>query len=218
MDIDEFFDELYAGDERYWWRNGVRYSADPDLYPTSLLTQMTLRLLSGRPAGRALDLGAGEGSDAIRLALLGYHVTAVEISKIGADKIRRFADKEGVDLKVEVGDVRKYQPDGEFDVIICNGVLHYIQDKHAVIQKMKSATVPGGINVVSAWSDFTPVPECHRRVPVFCDQEDGTIRGLYGGWHKVVLYFERGKKEFSHDGMPPHIHSHVKMIAVKPDS
>ena len=43
--------------------------------------------LRTRPAGRVLDLGAGEGIDAIRLARLGYEVDAVEGSVIGAEKI-----------------------------------------------------------------------------------------------------------------------------------
>src|SRR6185437_7102926 len=91
MNIAEFFDENYRSEERYWWRESVRYSGDPADYPHSLLTQMTLRLIADCPPGRALDLGAGEGTDSIRLALMGYDVDAVEISKVGAEKIKWFA-------------------------------------------------------------------------------------------------------------------------------
>jgi tellurite methyltransferase len=216
MNLPDFFDDLYLSEERYWWRDKERYATDPKSYPTSLLTQMTLRTLDGQSPGRALDLGAGEGSDSIRLAMLGYSVYAVEISKVGATKISAFADEAGVTVDVEVADVTTYQPDGYFDVIICNGVLQYVADKRPVVERMQLATRSGGINVISLWSTYTPVPECHSCVPIFCDDEDGVITKLYEDWIMELCYLERDKREMSHGGMPVHSHSHIKMIARKP--
>jgi tellurite methyltransferase len=216
MTISDFFDELYQSEPRYWWRDKDRYAPEADSYPYSLLTQMTLRLIKDRPPGRALDLGAGEGADSIRLALLGYSVDAVEISKIGAKKIAAFADQARVTLNVEVADIVTYEPQGQFDIVICNGVLQYIEDKKSVVDLMQTATRTGGINVISLWSSYTPVPQCHQVVPVFCDDEDGLVVQSYGDWIKEILYFERGKPEASHSGMPSHSHSHIKMIARKP--
>ena len=216
MNVANFFDELYRNQARYWWQGNVRYVTDANSYPHSLLTQMTLRLLARKPSGRALDLGAGEGADSIRLALLGYSVDAVEISRVGADKISKFAAEAGATVNVEVADIRTYEPNGEFDVVICNGALHYVDDKGMVIRRMQMATRSSGINVVSLWSKYTPVPECHVRVPVFCDDEDGIVVALYREWMKELIYFERAKLEQSHDGMPQHSHSHIKLIARKP--
>lgn len=215
MNIDTFFDELYLRHDRYWWHEHTRHATDPDAHETSLLTQMTLRLLSGRPPGRALDLGAGEGADSIRLALMGYSVDAVEISKVGAEKIKRFAAEAGVDVNVEIADVGTYEPTGYFDVIVCNGALHYIDDKAPVVERMQEATRIGGINVISLWSTYTAVPDCHNQVPVYCDGEHGIISKLYQDWPKELLYFERDKPERSHSGMPQHSHSHIKLIARK---
>ena len=72
MCVAAYFNDLYETYERYWWQDKDRYSTDCDANPYSRITQVTLRALSGRRPGRALDLGAGEGSDAIRLGLLGY--------------------------------------------------------------------------------------------------------------------------------------------------
>jgi tellurite methyltransferase len=215
MDIADFFDERYRSGPRYWWRDKVRYSSNPDLYPESLLTQMTLRITRGQRPGRMLDLGAGEGSDSIRMALLGYSVEAVDISKVGADKIRAFAEEAGVTVNVQVADIVTYEPDGQFDLVVCNGVLHYIDDKQPVVERMQRATRAGGINVISLWSTYTPVPECHKIVPVSCDGEDGVIAQMYAGWPKEFIYFERNKRENSHSGMPAHSHSHIKLIARK---
>lgn len=216
LDISDFFDDAYSRHARYWWKQDGRYATDPGAYPYSLLSQMTLRLLAGRPPGEALDLGAGEGTDSIRLALLGYHVTAVEISEVAAEKIAAFASGEGVKVNVEVADVRNYQPAGPFDVVICNGVLHYVEDKEPVVRRMQDGTRPGGINVVSLWSTRTPVPACHSIVPVFCDDEEGVVSRMYSGWREEIRYFERGKPESSHGGMPSHAHSHIKLIARRP--
>jgi tellurite methyltransferase len=220
MHISDYFDGVYLGSERYWWRGPERYEVDPESYPLSLLTQQTLRLLKRRPAGRALDIGAGEGSDSIRLAKLGYEVDAVEMSAVGAKKIQCFAEEAGVHDKVKVfaADVQDFEPDGLYDVVICNGVLHYIEGKKSVIELMQQATRPGGINVVSLWSDYTPVPDCHELVPVFRDSEDGEVTKSYQDWRKEFIYFDRDKKESAHSDLPAHRHSHIKLIASKPSS
>jgi tellurite methyltransferase len=216
MHASDHFDRLYLQTERYWWRDKDRYATDQDAYPYSLLTQHTLRLLRDQPAGRALDLGAGEGADSIRLALLGYQVDAVEVSEVAAGKIRRFAEDAGAKVRVMVADIRKFTPDSSYDVIICNGVLHYVDEKERVVAGMQQATRPGGINVVSLWSSYTPVPDCHDVIPVFCDAEEGIVTKLYQDWRKELLYFERDKAETAHSDLPSHRHSHIKLIARRP--
>jgi 2-polyprenyl-3-methyl-5-hydroxy-6-metoxy-1,4-benzoquinol methylase len=44
------------------------------------------------PPGRALDVGAGEGRNAIRLAERGWTVTTVDFSAVGLTKARHLAD------------------------------------------------------------------------------------------------------------------------------
>lgn len=214
--VADCFDTLYRSVDRYWWRQPDRYALSADAYPHSLVTQITMRLIGGNSPGRALDLGAGEGADSIRLALLGYTVRAVEISQVGVEKIRAFAEQAGVEVAAEHADITEYQPEGEYDIILCNGVLHYVADKKPVLKRMQAATRPGGLNVISLWSTFTPVPACHDIIPTYCDDEDGVVTSRYAGWHKELLYFEHSKPEVSHSGMPPHSHSHIKLIARRP--
>jgi SAM-dependent methyltransferase len=216
MRLSDYFDEMYRTHDRYWWREPDRHSLKPEDYPSSLLAQQTLRLLAPHPQGRALDIGAGEGSDAIRLALMGYEVDAVELSTVAAAKIKYFANQTGVKVRVTVADAQNYTPDGLYDVIICNGVLHYVEDKDSVISRMQQATCDGGFNVVSLWSNYTPVPECHEFVPVYGDAEDGVVTSRYKAWPKEFIYFERDKPEAAHSDLPPHRHSHIKFIARKP--
>jgi SAM-dependent methyltransferase len=142
-------------------------------------------------------------------------VDAVEVSHVAAAKIVRFAAEAGVSSRVKVvtADVEDYVPAGSYDIIICNGVLHYIEDKVPVILKMQAATRVGGFNVISLWSTFTGVPECHNSVATFCDDENGIVVKMYNSWSKQLVYFERDKAEASHSDLPPHRHSHIKLIA-----
>lgn len=218
-ETEKAFDGLYGGVDRYWWRAEGRYELHADAYPDSLLTQMTLRLTErqgDRSRRRVLDLGAGEGADAIRMGLLGYRVTAVEVSGVGVSKIRRFADEMNVSLEVVQADLNSYQPAGKFDVVICNGVLQYIQHKKQVIERMQGATRPGGINVISVWSTYSKLPVAHSAIPAFCDDEDGVVTGLYSHWKTEFIYFDRDKPETAHPTSQPHLHSHIKLIARKP--
>lgn len=215
--VADYFDGVYSSHDRYWWREPGRYEPDPDAHPRSLLTQLTMRLLGRRPlGGRALDLGAGEGSDAIRLALIGYEVDAVELSAVGAKKIAAFAQELGVEVRVFTADIQDFRPVGLYDAVICNGVLHYVENKKAVISLMQDATSEGGINVISLWSTYTPVPDCHELVPVYCDDENGVVTRSYRDWATEFIYFERDKAETSHSDLPAHRHSHIKLIAAKP--
>lgn len=214
--VSSYFDSVYQVYERYWWQSPNRHSLKPGDYPSSLLAQQTLRVLADRPCGRALDIGAGEGSDAIRLALLGYEVDAVELSAVGAEKIRHFAEEAGAKVRVTVADAQNYRPEGLYDVIVCNGVLHYVADKDSVISLMQDATCDNGINVISLWSTYTPVPDCHDFVPVYSDAEDGVVTSRYKDWPKEFIYYERDKPEVAHSDLPAHRHSHIKFIARKP--
>jgi SAM-dependent methyltransferase len=141
--LSDYFDQMYSTHDRYWWREPGRHSLEPEDYPSSLLAQQTLRVLPAPQQGRALDIGAGEGADAIRLALRGYAVDAVELSAVAATKIEHFAEQAGVKVNVTVADAQHYIPDGLYDVIVCNGVLHYIKDKELVISRRRQPAIAG---------------------------------------------------------------------------
>lgn len=213
MQTAAYFDVLYGSHQRYWWREKDRYAVRGEAYPYSLLTQMTLRMIEGRPPGRALDLGSGEGVDSIRLALLGYEVDSVDISPVATAKIRNFAREVGITVNVITADITKFEPPHTYDVVICNGVLHYVADKQAVVEHMQDATEKEGLNVISLWSTHSTVPSCHNMVPVFCDDEQGVVTKLYAHWRSEFLYYDRDKLETAHADLPEHRHSHIKLIA-----
>jgi SAM-dependent methyltransferase len=215
MDVADFFDAVYRRYERYWWREPLRYSLDPSDHVQSAMTARLLRVLARRPPGRALDVGAGEGADSIRLALLGYEVDAVDASAVASEKIERFARRARVRVNVLNADVLATELRDEYDVVLCNGVLHYIEDKAKLLRQLQGATAPGGVHAISLFTDYTPLPACHRVVDVFCDREDGVVNEAYRSWGRLAAWAERNKLETKHPGFEAHRHSFVKILAQK---
>lgn len=76
----EFWDEFYRGDATVW-------SGAPN--------QVLVDEVSDLPPGRALDVGTGEGADAVWLARRGWQVTAVDISRVALDRAAAHARGSG---------------------------------------------------------------------------------------------------------------------------
>jgi S-adenosylmethionine-dependent methyltransferase len=87
---------------------------------------------------RALDLGAGTGATAVRLAQLGIHVTLLDSSPAMLDIAKRAAHGAGVTDKVllQHGDAAQLANlfhTRSFDVILCHNILEYCNDPGAVL-------------------------------------------------------------------------------------
>lgn len=100
--------------------------------------------VAGLEPGRALDLAAGEGRNALWLAQQGWTVTAVDFSSVGVDKARRIAAERKVDVTWVVDDVITFEPARDFDLVIVF-YLHLVpNDMKAVLAHAISALNPGG--------------------------------------------------------------------------
>jgi SAM-dependent methyltransferase len=209
-----FFDRQYASHERYWWRGENRYSIDPTVHTEF---HATLLAVAARRGSRvALDLGAGEGADAIRLAKLGYKVDAVEVSAVACEKIERFARSQGVRINVRNEPMETVDLTGSsYDVVLMNGCLHYVRDKSRILRRILAASAADAVHAVAVFSTATPVPAEHAVVPVFPDEEGGGVERFYQGWEMLLHAYQRGRREHSHPGFAPHVHSHIKLIATR---
>src|SRR5262245_28288183 len=95
-----------------------RYSADELAYgeaPNEFLAGMAGRLPR---SGSALDIGAGEGRNALFLASCGLSVLAVDQSEVGMRKAQRLARERGLSLRTQAVDLQEFDAgDGSFDVV-----------------------------------------------------------------------------------------------------
>jgi thioredoxin reductase/protein-L-isoaspartate O-methyltransferase len=75
--------------------------------------------ISGMAPGRALDVGAGEGGDAVWLSQQGWDVTASDISQRALDRVAAEAERRGLDIEchhVDANALDAFEP-GAFDLV-----------------------------------------------------------------------------------------------------
>ena len=97
------------------------------------------------PAGRALDLGTGDGRNAVWLASRGWHVTAVDFSRVGLDRARALAAANGVDVEWHLADLVEWSPGvGRFDLVIIFFVHLPPDERPDVYARAAAAVAPGG--------------------------------------------------------------------------
>ncbi|MFD0342201.1 class I SAM-dependent methyltransferase [Streptomyces sp. NPDC127117] len=127
----------------FW--NGV-YAARPaavDPRPNTRLTET----VTGLPPGDVLDLGCGNGGDALWLARLGWQVTAVDVSSVAVERLRGAALGHGLSGRISAQqyDLHGAFPDGAFD-LVCAHYLHtpLDLDRAAVLRAAAHALRPGG--------------------------------------------------------------------------
>jgi SAM-dependent methyltransferase len=99
-----------------------RYSTS-ELIWTGRANQFVETHLADLEPGTAVDLGAGEGRNAVWLASRGWEVTAVDFSPVGLDKAERLAAEHGVEIATACADATTWQPDQPVDLV----VLSYLQ-------------------------------------------------------------------------------------------
>ncbi|WP_406434972.1 methyltransferase domain-containing protein [Streptomyces sp. NBC_00631] len=112
--------------------------------------------IAGRfPVGqrlRVLDVGMGQGTQALRLARAGHHVTGVERepTMVAAAREALAGEPEGIRERVRIvqGDGRDtgvhFLP-GSFDVVLCHGVLMYVAEPDALLAGLARMLAPGGL-------------------------------------------------------------------------
>ena len=137
-----------CGMDRQQWNE--RYAAQPLLWavdPSPFLGGE----LGDRPAGRALDLGAGEGRTTLWLAERGWQVTAVDFSDVAIDRGRRRVEAAGVPGAVEwiCADLVDFDPTGAtYDLVLLLFIHLPAAQRRRLLRLAAAALAPGGMVLV----------------------------------------------------------------------
>lgn len=110
------YEKWYAGDSYYW---GTEPAAFCD------------ELIALRPtAQKVLDIGCGEGKDAVYMAQRGYNVTAFDLTENGIAKAKRLATDREVKINAFIDDINTFNLNETFDIIYSTGTVQYLlEDK-----------------------------------------------------------------------------------------
>ena len=91
------YEKCYEGEEYYW-----------GLEPAAFLDDL-LKTAEKAPADlKVLDIGCGEGKDAVYMAQQGCKVTAFDITQSGIRKTKLLAGKRGVSVDAFVADINDF--------------------------------------------------------------------------------------------------------------
>ena len=156
MTDQELWDDRYRESERIWSGN-----------PNTVL----VREVEGMTPGRALDLGCGEGADAIWLTRRGWQVTAVDISGVALERAARNAAEVADRIDWQRHDLGTSFPAGSFDLVSAH-FLHSPGDmpRERILRTAAGAVAPGGVLLVVGHAGFppweeNPHPDVHLPTP-----------------------------------------------------
>lgn len=181
---------------------------------------------------KVLDIGVGQGRNAVPLARRGCQVTGIDTAAVSVDLVNQQAQAEGLPLTAQQVGFEDFHVPEPFDVVLCFGLLQMLppSGSASLVERLRAWTRSGGALFLIAW---------HVDDPQFGDYCQGwertglrSFRSADGQDHRTflgrqeVLQFFRGWKVAHHwEGLGP-IHRHgnsaeerhgdVEVVLVKP--
>lgn len=136
---------------RFWDRIAERYAKKPVADEAAYQKKLQITREHFRPDMEVLELGCGTGSTAIAHAAYVKHIRAIDISSKMIEIAQRKADAANVrNITFERSTIDDLSvPDQTLDAVLALSVLHLLDDKDAVIAKVRNALRPGGIFATS---------------------------------------------------------------------
>ena len=135
----------------FWDRMADRYAAQPISDEQAYRTKLARTQSHFTPDMDVFEFGCGTGGTAIIHAPHVRSVRAVDFSERMLEKARIRAAQAGVDnVTFEKGDITTMPiAPASYDVVLAMSVLHLLQNRQAVIQRVFDILKPGGIFVSS---------------------------------------------------------------------
>jgi SAM-dependent methyltransferase len=169
----DFWEALYQRDEHRIWSGNVN---------VNLRTEV-----EGLKPGRALDLGSGEGGDAIWLAKQGWTVDGVDISTTALARAEEAGAEAGVTVNWLHRNILEWRPEAQYDLVSAQ-YMHLPPDlRRDVFTAAAAAIRPGGSLLVVGHSPKAMRDFDGQKPPAELFFEPEEITGYLGDpWAWVV--------------------------------
>ena len=202
MEKENPYDQNYTGHEFYWGKK------------PSAMCDRILKII--RPTSqfhpKLLDLGSGEGRNAVYFAKHGFDVTALDVSLPGLEKTRRYAEKLAVEVKTIHADIMTYELEDAYDVIFSTGALHYLPPgvRKLRFENYKQFTSPKGISALSVFVRKPFIPRPPDAEGTSHPWRSGELMSYYWNWE--IIYSTEEIFDCMSSGTP-HKHAVNRLIA-----
>lgn len=167
-----YWDERYSDRERLWSGRVNVALADvaADLVP-----------------GTALDLGCGEGGDALWLAEHGWRVTGVDVSKVALERADAEARRRGLEIAWQSADLETWQPRDDYDLVsACFLQAPEDFNRSAVLHRMSRCVRPGGHLLIVSHAAMPPWSQHHDHAEMPTIEGELAAVGASTAWTIVV--------------------------------
>jgi SAM-dependent methyltransferase len=152
--VEQFWEARYAGADQVW---------------SGRVNQTLVDVVGNLPIGRALDLGCGEGGDAIWLAQHGWRVTGVDVSRTAIARGAAAAQAAGVpEGRIEwlVADLSSWAEDGRqgtYDLVTASFLHSPLEfPRTEVLRRAATLVAPGGHLMILSHGALPPWSDHHE--------------------------------------------------------
>jgi 2-polyprenyl-3-methyl-5-hydroxy-6-metoxy-1,4-benzoquinol methylase len=182
-------------------------------------------------AGRVLDIGVGQGRNAIPLAARGCRITGIDPSGIAIDTTAKKARDSALAIDLWKGSVFDYEADSAaFDAILLCGLIQILTREQIsrLLARVDRWLVSEGLVFVTAWHVEDPRYEAMRSSSKEIGthsyrRNDGEIRTylerdeiltMFEGW-TIIHHWEGLGTEHRHGNSPPERHGSIELVGRK---
>jgi 2-polyprenyl-3-methyl-5-hydroxy-6-metoxy-1,4-benzoquinol methylase len=102
------------------------------------------QFIQTHPAGRAIDLGCGTGTNLITLAKTGWQVTGIDFASRAIQVAKKKLKKQNINAQLLVGDVTRFKVDSQFELVLDIGCFHGIENKADYLTQLDKLLAPNG--------------------------------------------------------------------------
>ncbi len=167
-------DTEHATSEQHHDHWEERYAEKPRIWSGRANTRL-VEIVSELTGSRALDLGCGEGGDAMWLAEHGWDVVAVDVSSIALARAAEDARARGVLERIDFQqhDLTTSLPEGPFDLVSAHFFHSLVEmDRPAILRRAAATVAPGGTLLIVDHGGAPPWAPEEVRHHVFLSAEE----------------------------------------------
>lgn len=157
--------------------------------------------------GKLLDVGCGQGRDAIPLARLGYATTGIDCSEVGINQMLATGQTEGLNLTGIIGDMYAFDRFQDFEMILLNSLFHFNKKDRAtetaLIERILQSAQPQTVIVLCIQDQFKKVAILEETIEAF-----GPLNRLL----EMKISYTFTDKQNNHSSTTPYLLLAVQLV------